>query len=145
MCAACSDFLDASDINENGMSRNDHRFMIIVESSVKKTSDNHYEISLPVRDNKLKMPSNRLQALNRMFHSKRKLQSNPKFRKGYKSFVAEILEKGYRRKVPTERLNRNDGHVWYLPHHGIYHPKKPNKIRIVLDCSAEYQGTSLNK
>ena len=102
MCAACSDFLDASDINENGMSRNDHLFMNIVESSVKKTSDNHYEISLPVRDNKLKMPNNRLQALNRMFHSKRKSQSNPKFRKDYKSFVAEIVEKGYARKVPTE-------------------------------------------
>lgn len=41
MCAACSDFLDASDINENVMSRNDQRFMNIVESSVKKTSDNH--------------------------------------------------------------------------------------------------------
>ncbi len=58
MCAACSDFLEASDINEKGMSRNDHRFMNIVESSVKKTSDNHYEISLPVKDDKLKMPNN---------------------------------------------------------------------------------------
>ena len=63
MCAACSDFLNASDINEKGMSRNNHLFMNIVESSVKKTSDNHYKISLPVRDNKLKMPNNRLQAL----------------------------------------------------------------------------------
>lgn len=32
-----------------------------------------------------------------------------------------------------------------LPHHGVYHPKKPDKIRVVYDCSAEYQGTSLNK
>ena len=145
MCAACSDFLDASDISENGMCRNDHGFMNIVESSVKKTSDNHYEISLPARDSNLKMPNNRLQALNRMVHLKRKFQSNPKFRKDYKSFVAEIVEKGYARKVPNEKLNRNDGRVWYLPHHGIYHPKKPNKIRVVFDCSAEYQGTSLNK
>ena len=145
MCAACSDFLEASDINEKGMSRNDHRFMNIVESSVKKTSDNHYEISLPVKDDKLKMPNNRPQALNRMVHLKRKLQNNPKFREDYTSFVADIEQKGYARKVPSEKLNRNDGRVWYLPHHGIYHPKKPNKIRVVFDCSAEYQGTSLNQ
>ncbi len=145
MCAACSDFLEASDINEKGMSRNDHRFMNIVESSVKKTSDNHYEISLPVKDDKLKMPNNRPQALNRMVHLKRKLQNNPKFREDYASFVADIEQKGYARKVPSEKLNRNDGRVWYLPHHGIYHPKKPNKIRVVFDCSAEYQGTSLNQ
>ena len=94
MYAACSDFLDASDINEKGMSRNDHLFMNIVESSV-KNSDNHYEIFLPVRDNKLKMPNNRSQALNRMVHLKRTLQSYPKFRKDYKSFVAEIVEKDY--------------------------------------------------
>lgn len=33
---------------------------------------------------------------------------------------------------------------WYVPHHGIYHPHKPGKIRVVFDCSAKYQGKSLN-
>ena len=31
------------------------------------------------------------------------------------------------------------------PHHGVYHPCKPGKIRVVFDCSAEFHGTSLNK
>ena len=35
--------------------------------------------------------------------------------------------------------------VWYIPHHGVYHPKKPTKIRVVFDCSAEFQNESLNK
>ena len=34
---------------------------------------------------------------------------------------------------------------WYLPHHGIYHPKKPDKIRVVFDCSCQYKGMSLHK
>ena len=34
---------------------------------------------------------------------------------------------------------------WYITHHGVYHPKKPNKIRVVFDCSAQYEGKSLNK
>ena len=28
---------------------------------------------------------------------------------------------------------------------GVYHPKKPNKIRVVFDCAAECNGESLNK
>ena len=39
---------------------------------------------------------------------------------------------------------RNDGGVNYIPHHGVYHPKKPDKLRVVFDCSAKYKGQSLN-
>ena len=39
----------------------------------------------------------------------------------------------------------SDDSIWYLPHHGVYYPCKPDKIRLVFDCSAEFQGTSLNK
>ena len=31
------------------------------------------------------------------------------------------------------------------PHHGVYYPSKPGKIRVVFDCSAEFKETSLNK
>ena len=56
--------------------------------------------------------------------------------------MEEILSKEYAKiseDTPT------DGRVRYLPHHGVYHPAKPNKIRIVFDCSAEYAGRSINK
>ena len=32
----------------------------------------------------------------------------------------------------------------YVPHTGVYHPRKPDQIRVVFDCSAKYQGVSLN-
>ena len=38
-----------------------------------------------------------------------------------------------------------DGKPWYLPHYGVYHPAKPNKICVVFDCSAEDAGRSINK
>ena len=74
-----------------------------------------------------------------------KLQNDSKLRKDYSEFISDIIDKGYAEKVPAEKLNHCDGRVWYLPHHGVYHPKKPEKIRVVFDCSAEYQGKSLNQ
>lgn len=34
--------------------------------------------------------------------------------------------------------------LWYIPHHRVDHPKKPDKVRIVFDCSSSYAGVSLN-
>lgn len=33
---------------------------------------------------------------------------------------------------------------WYLPHHGIYHPRQLDKLRVIFDCSAKFLGISLN-
>ncbi|XP_030580177.1 uncharacterized protein LOC115776592 [Archocentrus centrarchus] len=33
---------------------------------------------------------------------------------------------------------------WYLPTFGVYHPRKPEQIRVVFDSSAECEGMSLN-
>ena len=61
--------------------------------------------------------------------------------------MEEIISKGYAREAKT---NSSDGRTWYLPHHtmeehGIYHPHKPSKLRVVFDCSAELNGKSINK
>lgn len=41
-------------------------------------------------------------------------------------------------------VSPREGNTWYIPHHGVYHPRKPEKIRVVFDCSAKFAGTSLN-
>ena len=58
--------------------------------------------------------------------------------------MKNIIENGYAEKVPSMRRSERNN-VWYIPHHGVYHPKKPNKIRVVFDCAAEHRGESLNK
>ena len=54
----------------------------------------------------------------------------------------EIIENGY---TGVSDRTPDDGKLWYLLHHGVYHPAKPNKICVVFDCSAEYAGRSINK
>ena len=58
--------------------------------------------------------------------------------------MADIVAKGYARKVPLEQMNLQNGKMWYIRHHGVYHPHKPGKIRVVFDCSAKFNGVSLN-
>ena len=36
------------------------------------------------------------------------------------------------------------GRSLYIPHHGVYHPIKPGKIRVVFDCSTKFKGKSIN-
>ena len=56
--------------------------------------------------------------------------------------MSDIISKGYARKV-DEEFKDEVGRTWYLPHHGIYHPQKA-KVRVVFDCSATFEGHSLN-
>ena len=52
--------------------------------------------------------------------------------------MKDIIKRGYVNKVSensdTALIDEN---CWYIPHHGVYHPKKPDKIRVVVDCSAD--------
>ena len=73
------------------------------------------------------------------------MMQNDQYRNDYVAFINEILDKGYAEKVPEESVEADPGKVWYIPHHGVYHPKKPGKIRVVFDCSAKFAGTSLNE
>ena len=56
--------------------------------------------------------------------------------------MEEIISKGYARKSTKEEA---PGKIWYLPHYGVYHPNKPEKIRVVFDLSADYKGRCINR
>lgn len=55
-----------------------------------------------------------------------------------------MIQKGFAEKVPEDELTCFNGHSWYIPHHGVFNPQTPNKLRVVFDCSAKYEGQSLN-
>ena len=58
--------------------------------------------------------------------------------KDYMEFKGKIIEKGQASPVPKEELTGLQfGRMWYLPHFGVYHPKKPTPIRVVFDSSAK--------
>ena len=47
--------------------------------------------------------------------------------------------------MPTDELQPGDRQVWYLLHHPVTHPLKPEKVRVVFDCAAQFPHTSFNR
>ena len=74
-------------------------------------------------------------------HLKQKFLKDSKNKEDYVKFINEVLSSGDAEEAPV--LGQQKGVKWYIPDHGIYHPKK-NKIRVVFDCSVRFKETSLN-
>ena len=75
---------------------------------------------------------------------KERLENDPRLHDNYSAFIKELVNKGYAGKVPPDQKNDKSLDAWYVPHHGIYNPHKPGKIRVVFDSSAKFRGVSLN-
>ena len=118
------------------------RFLEIANNSA-SLIDGHYTLDLPFKDDDVKLPNNRPIALQRLQSLKRKLKKNEMFHDEYSAFLNDVIAQGYAEVVPQEELGGVEGRTWYIPHHGVYHPKK-NTLRVVFDCGAVYQGKSLN-
>lgn len=134
---------DFHEINgHDTMSQEDKKFLQIVGDGVQQRDDGYYEMPLPFKKGNPILPNNRRAAMGRLIGLKSQLLKRPRYKDHYMTFMKEILDRGDAEKVPAGELDISTS--WYIPHHGVYHPKKPDKVRVVFDCSARYQGTCLN-
>ena len=124
------------------MSDEDRRVLELWDRDV-SFSDGHYTLPIPFKNPALTLPDNRQMAERRLSSLKRKLLKNHDLHWKYMDGMNDLLEKGYAVPVTKEDVYKNDGKIWYLPHHPVINPNK-EKIRIVFDCAAEYNGISLN-
>ncbi|XP_062248605.1 uncharacterized protein LOC133957162 [Platichthys flesus] len=136
-----SDFTERT-TDGNPISQEDLLFLSKVKEGVKQKENGHYELPLPFKTDKPNLPDNKQCAVHRLMSLERRLRKNEQYCKDYVQFMNDIIERGDAEKVPQSELN--DQPAWYIPHHGVYHPHKPGKIRVVFDCSARFQETSLN-
>ena len=105
--------------------------------------DGHYEVAIPFKHRPLRLPDNRQIAEERLNSLCRRLERDPVLKTKYQAGIDDLLAKGYAEKIEDNEVSRGTA-IWYLPHHPVLHPKKPDKVRIVFDCAAKYAGTSLN-
>ena len=134
-----SDFAEKAH-EDKAFSQEDMQFVKLLETNIQQCEDSHLEMPLPFRG-RPELPNNRKLAMIRLQHLARKMERDKTYKEHYTSFMKEIIDAGYAERAkdiaPTGSTN-------YIPHHGVYHPKKKDKLRVVFDCSAKYSGTSLN-
>ena len=137
------DFTDSLSSSKVAMSVEDERALRIMEDSVKWVSG-HYQLALPWRHQPPYLPNNRVAAQQRLQLLKKRFLRDQEFFASYKTAVNDYIVKGYAKRVPEEELHADGKPLWYLPHHAVFHPHKPDKLRVVFDCAARFRGTSLN-
>ena len=129
-----AEFSESSASSKVMMSIEDKRALTIMERTVQMV-DGHYQLSLPWKYDKPCLRNNRLMIEKRLELLKGQGSSNEsKYRDTVKVYIAQ----GHARKVPDNQVL---SFVWYLPHHPVVHPQKPDKVRVVFDCAA----TSVNE
>jgi len=127
--------------DEKGMSVEDRRAISVMEETISKVGE-HYELAIPFKQRPVNLPNNRFLVEERLRSLGRRLSRDAALCKKYCDGMNDMVIKGYASRVEGEESNRDDGAVWYLPHHAV--AKKGDKIRIVFDCAARFRGTSLN-
>ncbi|XP_028404804.1 uncharacterized protein LOC114527371 [Dendronephthya gigantea] len=137
------EFSDSTFDDKVEMSREDLRAVNILENSA-ELRGGHYELALPWKNSSPSLPNNRPVAEHRLALLKRRFNKDPKLFSRYAEVMDNLLDKGYATKVPATSMEMREETRWYLPHHPVINPNKPEKLRVVFDCAATYHGTSLN-
>lgn len=75
---------------------------------------------------------------------KKRFLKDEKFHTEYVSFINSLLQKGGAVRLTDADKEKEKGRKWYLPHYGVRHLIK-QKLCVVFDCAASFQGTSLNQ
>ena len=70
----------------------------------------------------------------------KRLSKDPVLYKRYAQTIQDDLDKGYVIKVESRDDKHCAGREWYLPHHLVVNPNKPEKVQ----SASKFQGISLN-
>lgn len=134
-------FVRSPDDNKPSLSMDDNAFLQVMDSGLQKDDKGLWVAPLPFRSPRQQLPNNRALALRRARMLDSSLRKNPVKRQHCVDFMDKVLANGHAELAPTLKQGAE---CWYLPLFGVYHPKKPNQIRMVFDSSAAFEGVSLN-
>ena len=91
------------------------------------------------------MSNNFASALGQLRGLKRRLDKNLPLKTKNSETIASELRKGYVSMLSSDELasTRNDL-VWYVPHHPVLNPHKPDRVRRVCNAASKPRGYSFN-
>jgi hypothetical protein len=115
-----------------------------IELSIRYDGE-RYEIGLPFKSAETHLLDNYSAVFRRLRSLEDKFRSDPPFALKYASIMAEYVASGHAREISNAEVDATPpGKFFYIPHDGVVNPQKPDKVRIVFDASARFNGVSLN-
>ncbi|XP_062393459.1 uncharacterized protein LOC134080863 [Sardina pilchardus] len=134
-------FERTEDDDKTGPSIEDKLFIQIMDKEMFMDDMNSWVAPLPFRSPRSRLPNNKEQALSRLTSLCRMLSKKPKMKEHFVAFMEKIFNHHHAELAPPLQEREE---CWYLPTFGVYHPRKPDQIRVVFDSSARQHGVSLN-
>jgi hypothetical protein len=128
---------------DKSFSIQDQKALEVLEANT-RFSNGHYEVPMLWKNENVKMPFNRDMANKRFQTLSKRFEKDNDFQSKYCKVMNGYIEKGFARILTSEEAKVVTDKTWYLPHHSVINPKKPNKVRVVFDAAASLQGLSLN-
>ena len=133
-----------SNCDVTGHSKEEQRAIKTLEQTTRFNGE-RYEVGLLWREDEVKLPNNFYSAMGQLRSLERRLQKDETIKKRYKEAIDTDVNAGCVRKVDLAELNETKEKLqWYLPHHPVINPHKPEKVRSVCNAAAKYQGVALN-
>ena len=134
----------ASNCDVTGHSKEEQRAIKTLEKTT-RFNGKRYEVGLLWREDEFKLPNNFYSAMGQLKSLERLLQKHETLKKRHQETIDTDVNAGYVRKVDQAELNETkDKLQWYLRHHPVIKPHKPEKVRRVCNAAAKYQGVARN-
>ena len=104
-----------------------------------------YQVGMLWAEEESSLPNNYFSAPVQLKSLERRLGRDTELKERYSKTINDDFSKGYIVKVDkTDCFKVSNPREWYLPHHPVINPHKPEKVRRVLNGAAKFQGHSLN-
>ena len=133
---------DRDDPDRKGRSLEDQQVIALWKREGTRI-EGHHQFPIPFKGDGPTMPDNFSMALRRLTGLKTRLCRDVVLKERYVKEMDDLISKGYAEEVMEKRGPL--GRTWYLPHHPVFNPNKPEKTRIVFDCAAVFKNVALNK
>lgn len=126
------------------LSMDEKRANEIMERTLKRVSENRFEVGLLWKFDVFNLPDSFKMAYWRLLNFERKMKTDHELSNSVKVQMVDYEKKGYIRKLTQDESKTITATTWYLPLFAVRNPNKPGKIRMVWDAAAVVEGISLN-
>ena len=140
ICPCQFDFVDLAQDDDTCLPSLDDKDALSVMQSSCTFKGGHYCMGLPWKKGCPSLPNNYNMALSRLTSLGRRLRRDQDALVKYRNKINEMIQLGHAVEVPSPNQEDCKGRTWYIPHHCT-----GGKFRVVFDCSAAVEGTSLNR